>query len=58
MPASLPIRRAPERHLSWPDAAHLVVLVARLCFLDLRAHALIACGFGLADDRLLLMMRQ
>ena len=58
MPVSLPIRRAPMRRLSWPDATRLVVLVVRLRFLDLQAHALVRGGAGLADDRLLRLMRK
>ncbi|MBN4098595.1 MULTISPECIES: hypothetical protein [Methylobacterium] len=58
MPTAIPIRPAPERCLSWPDTARLLILVARVRILDLEMHTVVRHGSGFADDRLLHLMRR
>ncbi|MCJ2124779.1 hypothetical protein [Methylobacterium sp. J-077] len=58
MPTLLPNHPARLRVLPWPTVGRLVFLVARIRWLDMRAHALVGRGAGLADDRLLRLMRK
>lgn len=58
MPTILPNHTARLRPLPWPTVARLVFLVAWIRWLDMRAHALVNRGSGLADDRLLRLMRR
>lgn len=54
----LPIRPARDRHLSWPQVARLVILVARVCVLDWRVNALADRGADFHDARLLHLSRR
>ena len=58
MPTALPTRPAAEPRLSWPQTARFLVLVARVRWLDKRAHALVGRGAGFSDDQLLRLMRK
>lgn len=58
MPTLLPSRPAPVRRLSWPETIRFLTLVARVRWLDMRAHALVDRGAGFSDDRLLHLMRK
>ena len=58
MPTALPIRPAPARRLSWHAVARLRILVARLRVLNLRLHVRVWRSHGLADYRLLRLMRR
>ncbi|MCJ2136694.1 hypothetical protein MKK69_22030 [Methylobacterium sp. J-026] len=58
MPTALPIRPVSERRLSWRQTVRFLALVARVRWLDMRAHAIVGRGAGFSDDRLLRLMRK